>query len=270
MLRTSYFLLRREQMIHVNNISFSYSNGAQALHDVSFTCAPGTITGIIGPNGSGKTTLIKLMAGLLKPGDGEVLLDDKSIAERSVTERSREMAYVAQSEQIPFPFKAFEVVLMGRAPHRRSLAFESKKDIAIALEAMAATESKSFAQRSIFELSGGERQRIILARALAQQPKVMLLDEPTSSLDIRHKIAFYNLLTQKCRGGDLTAVAAMHDINLASQICDQIILIVEGRVARAGTPSEVLVKNALDQAFGTDLYIGQNGAGQTYILPNIA
>jgi iron complex transport system ATP-binding protein len=254
-------------MIHVNNISFSYSKSAAALRDISFSCAPGTITGIIGPNGSGKTTLIKVIAGLLKQSSGEVLLKDRPIGDRSVHERSREMAYVAQSEQIPFPFKVFEVVLMGRAPHRRSLAFESKRDIAVALEAMELTESAAFADRSVFELSGGERQRVVLARALAQEPSVMLLDEPTSSLDIRHKVGFYGVLKKRCREAGLVTLAAMHDINLASLICDRIVLIKGGKLASSGSPHDVLIKDVLDEAFGTDLHIDRNRAGQTYILP---
>lgn len=257
-------------MIHVNNISFSYANGAQALKDVAFTCEPGTITGIIGPNGSGKTTLIKVIAGLLKPSAGEIFLDGRPIGDRSVSERSREMAYVAQSEQIPFPFKAFEVVLMGRAPYRRSLAFESGRDIAVALEAMQSTESEAFAGRSIFELSGGERQRVVLARALAQEPSVMLLDEPTSSLDIRHKVGFYGVLKKRCREAGLVTLAAMHDINLASLICDRIVLIKGGKLASSGSPHDVLVKDMLDEAFGADLHVDRNHAGQPYILPIFA
>jgi len=257
-------------MIHVNNISFFYPNNAKALRGISLACSRGSITGVIGPNGSGKTTLIKVIAGLLKPHAGEVLLNDTPIAERSIAERSREMAYVAQSEQIPFPFKAFEVVLMGRAPHRISLAFESKGDVVTALEAMELTDTKIFADRSIFELSGGECQRVILARALAQEPNVMLLDEPTSSLDIRHKVGFYGVLKTRCRDAGLTVVAAMHDINLASLICDRIVLIDGGVVAAAGLPRDVLVKGVLDEAFGTDLHIGRNRAGQPFIMPIFA
>jgi len=257
-------------VIDVRNISFAYSKGSSVLSDVSFACEAGTITGIIGPNGSGKTTLIKVIAGLLKPHSGKVLLKDRPIGDRSIAERSREMAYVAQSEQIPFPFKTFEVVLMGRAPYRRSLAFESKRDIAVALEAMASTETEAFADRSVFELSGGECQRVILARALAQEPSVMLLDEPTSSLDIRHKVGFYSVLKERCREVHMTVVAAMHDINLASLICDRIVLIKGGSVASAGEPSEVLVKGILKEAFGTDLHIDHNRAGQPYIVPVIA
>jgi iron complex transport system ATP-binding protein len=257
-------------MIQVSNICFAYSNGANVLDDVSFECAPGTITGIIGPNGSGKTTLIKIMAGLLKPEKGEVLLNSCPLTDRSVAERSREMAYVAQSEQIPFPFTAFEIVLMGRAPYRSGLAFESKEDLAIALEAMNATESHNFADRSIFELSGGECQRVVLARALAQQPKVMLLDEPTASLDIRHKVAFYDGVRKRCREAQLTAIAAMHDINLAALICDRIVVIKEGRVVSIGQPRDVLTKDIIQQAFETNLHIGQDEAGQPFVLPILA
>jgi iron complex transport system ATP-binding protein len=244
-------------MIEIRNISFSYSSGAQALQDVSFTCERGSITGIIGPNGSGKTTLIKVMAGLLKPDEGTVLIGDRSLADRSVAERSREMAYVAQSEHIPFPFTAFEVVLMGRAPHRSALAFESKQDMAIALEAMSATEAKTFADRSIFELSGGERQRVVLARALAQQPRVMLLDEPTASLDIKHQIDLYALLAKRSREEGLTVVAAMHDLNLAARFCDRIVMLKKGTLQACGMPSQVLTDAQLHALFGVNLYVGR-------------
>ena len=254
-------------MIRLTNISFAYSSGASVLKDVSFSCGRGTITGIIGPNGSGKTTLIKIMAGLLSPGGGQVFLDDRPLMDRSIAERSREMAYVPQSEHIPFPFTAFEVVLMGRAPHQSALAFESKRDIAIALEAMGATEARAFADRSIFELSGGERQRVVLARALAQQPRVMLLDEPTASLDIKHKVAFYSVLKKRCEENGLTVVAAMHDINLAALICDRMLVLKEGRVSSTGSPNDVLTKDAIYQAFGVELHIGCDSRGRPFILP---
>lgn len=254
-------------MITVRDISYSYATGAPVLKKIAFACERGTITGIIGPNGSGKTTLIKVMAGLLAPDEGTVLIDGGSLANRSVSERSREMTYVAQSEHIPFPFTAFEVVLMGRTPYRSALAFESTEDVAIAHEAMSVTETQDFAARSIFDLSGGERQRVVLARALAQQSKVMLLDEPTASLDIRHKVAFYSVLRRRCRETKLTAIAAMHDINLASLTCDRIVVIKGGRIVSVGNPNDVLTKNIISQVFETDLHIGRDPAGQPFVLP---
>jgi len=254
-------------MITLDNISYSYASGTTVLKEVAFACERGSITGIIGPNGSGKTTLIKVMAGLLAPEKGTVLIGDSPLTDRSVAERSREMAYVAQSEQIPFPFTAFEVVLMGRAPHRSALAFESKEDVAIALEAMNATESYGFASRSIFELSGGERQRVVLARALAQQPRVMLLDEPTASLDIRHKVAFYDVVRKRCREAQLTAIAAMHDINLAALICDRIAVIKDGAIVSIGKSHDVLTKDIIYRAFEIDLHIGRDPAGKPFVLP---
>lgn len=254
-------------MIQLTNISFAYSKGTNVLNDVSFSCQRGTITGIIGPNGSGKTTLIKLMAGLLAPEQGSIRINDREISDCSVAERSREMAYVAQSEHIPFPFTAFEVVLMGRAPHRSVLAFESAEDVAIAREAMNVTEAHDFAARSIHELSGGERQRVVLARALAQQPMVMLLDEPTASLDIRHKVSFYSVLRKRCRETKLTVAAAMHDINLASLTCDRIVVIKEGTIISIGDPHDVLTRDIISQAFETNLHIGRDRAGRPFVLP---
>lgn len=257
-------------MIAARDIYFTYPDGVDALTAVSIAVEPGTITGIIGPNGSGKTTLIKVLAGLLEPSRGSVELDGQPLSDRSIAERSKVIAYVSQDTLIPFSYTALEIVLMGRAPYLKPLAFEGKRDYAIAHRAMMQTEVEQYAGRPIQELSGGERQRVILARALAQTPRVMLLDEPTASLDIKHQIDLYRLLTQRRDDERLTVLAAIHDLNIAAHFCDRIVVLGKGRIAAAGTPRSVLTREMLRDVFAADVWVGERGPdGLPYVLPSI-
>jgi iron complex transport system ATP-binding protein len=242
-------------VIAAKNLRYTYPGGIEALKGISVKFESGTITGIIGPNGSGKSTLIKCLANIQSTDSGQVMMDGSSLKSLSHRERAREMAYVPQDTYIPFSFTALEVVLMGRAPYLGTFAFETEVDLGIAKSAMRETGTEGFASRYIQELSGGERQRVVLARALAQDPKVMFLDEPTASLDIHHSIEFYEVLRQRCREKNLSVVAAMHDLNLASLFCQKLILLFDGEVAAFGPPSEVMTGVRLSEVFGTPISV---------------
>lgn len=244
-------------MISISNLNFSYGS-SQVIKNITSNINEGEVVGVLGPNGAGKSTLIKLLSGLLKPTSGQVLLNNFSINKISHKDRAKKIAVVSQENNIPFAFKSIEVVLMGRTPHLPAIGFESARDLDVAKNAMTKTDSHQFASRNIRELSGGERQRVILARALAQESKILLLDEPTTFLDIRHQIEFYKLLRDENHERGLTIVSAMHDLNIASTFCDRLILLKNGQVLADGRPSEIIteeiIRKLFDMNFNTSLY----------------
>lgn len=255
-------------MIEVQNLHYTYPDCMEALRGVSLTCHRGTITGIVGPNGSGKTTLVKNLAGLLNPSSGKACLGGMDMNSLPLGERAKRIAYVPQETHIPFPFTALEVVLMGRSPHMKALAFEGREDLSIAHQAMVDTGTAEFSERLIQELSGGEKQRIVLARALAQRSEVMLLDEPSTALDIRHRVRFYRLVGEKCRTEGLTVVATMHDLNIAALYCNRVVLLDGGCVASSGTPAEVFGSDDLHKAFNMTLCVETHEkTGLPFVLP---
>jgi len=206
-------------MIELDNVSLGYNHRA-ILHNVSMKAGPGQILGLVGPNGSGKSTLIKGITRVIDLFSGRISIDGRDIRTIKHDELARLVATVPQSPALPGAFTAFEVVLMGRTPHLGLLRYEGGKDLAVAWQAMEATHTQSFAERRVSELSGGERQRLIIARALTQQPKAMLLDEPTANLDINHQVEILNLVKRLCLEQSLTVIIALHDLNLAAQYCD--------------------------------------------------
>jgi iron complex transport system ATP-binding protein len=171
---------------------------------------------------------------------------------------AKRIAVVAQETQLLFPFSVLETVLMGRSPHLGHLMFESEKDLEIAKKAMEWTKTLPFSERAIEELSGGERKRVFIARALAQEPEVILLDEPTANLDIQHQIDFVDLILTLNREKGLTVVMASHDINIASEFCDRVILLRGGRIYKMGTPEEVITKENIESVYGCEVWIDQN------------
>ncbi len=255
-------------MIEANNISFAYDNNCYILREISFNVEKGEFVGILGPNGSGKTTLINIVSGILKPQQGKVFINGIELYSMRHKERARCIAVVPQESSIPFSFSSLEVVLMGRAPYLPFFGFETKEDILIAKRAMQEVNALQFEKREIKELSGGERQRVIVARALAQKPKILLLDEPTAFLDIKHEIELYRLIKNKNREDALTVMAAVHDINLASAFCDRILFLKSGRIAAYGTPHEVVRYAKIREVFDTDVYVGINDlTGAPYYVP---
>jgi iron complex transport system ATP-binding protein len=244
-------------MIEVNSISFRYHED-WVLQDVSFRVEKGEFVGVIGPNGSGKTTLLKILYRLLSPQKGEILFELVPMRKMDRNDIAKRIAVVAQETQLLFPFSVLETVLMGRSPYLGHLMFESEKDLEIAKKAMEWTKVLPFSERPMDELSGGERKRVFIARALAQEPEVILLDEPTANLDIHHQIDFLDLILTLNRERGLTIVMASHDMNIASEFCDRLILLQDGRIYKMGTPDEVITKENIESVYGCEVWIDQN------------
>jgi iron complex transport system ATP-binding protein len=244
-------------MIEVHSISFRYLED-WVLQDISFRTRKGEFIGVIGPNGSGKTTLLKILYRLLSPQKGEVLFERAPLKKMSRRDIARRIAVVAQETYPVFPFRAMEIVLMGRSPYLGHLMFESEKDLEITKKAMERTEILSISERSIDELSGGERKRVFIARALAQEPEVILLDEPTANLDIHHQIEFLDLILALNRERGLTIIMASHDLNLASEFCDRLILLQKGRIFKIGSPEEVITRENIERVYGCGVWVDRN------------
>ena len=241
-------------MIELDNVSLGYDHRA-ILHDVTMKATPGQILGLVGPNGSGKSTLIKGMTRVIDLLSGRISIDSRDIRAIKQDELARLVATVPQDPALPGAFTAFEVVLMGRTPHLGLLRYEGDRDLAIAWRAMVATQTESFAERRASELSGGERQRLVIARALTQQSKAMLLDEPTANLDINHQVEILNLVKSLCRDQSLTVIIALHDLNLAAQYCDWMIMLNGGRVHAEGTPVDILTAPNIKRVYGADVCV---------------
>ena len=244
-------------MIEVNSVSFRYHED-WVLQDVSFRVEKGEFVGVIGPNGSGKTTLLKILYRLLSPQKGEIFFELVPMKKMDRTDIAKRIAVVAQETHLLFPFSVLETVLMGRSPHLGHLMFESEKDVEITKKAMDWTKMLPFSERSMDELSGGERKRVFIARALAQEPEVILLDEPTVNLDIHHQMDFLDLILTLNRERGLTIVMASHDMNIASEFCDRLILLQGGGVYKIGTPDEVITQENIEKVYGCEVWIDQN------------
>ena len=250
----------------VKGLHFSYgrSQAREAewvLRDLTLRIEPGEILGIVGPNGSGKTSLLKLLAKLREPQQGGIALFGTSLARLSQEEMAQTVALVPQDSVQTFPFTVAETVLMGRFPHRHqsrwSLGFgwEDQADCAVAAHAMATMDIGHLAARAVTDLSGGERQRAMIARALAQAPRVMLLDEPTAFLDLQHQVEICSVLSRLRDDRGLTVVIISHDLNLASQYCDRVAMLKDGRLSAVGTPSDVMSVEILREVYGCDVLI---------------
>ena len=228
----------------------SYSVEAQTLLDsVHLHAEQGRFVGLIGPNGAGKSTLLRALSGMLRHQHGAVLLEGTDLRTMSSRDVAASMALVSQIAPYTHGFTSFELVLMGRYPHLGRFQIEGREDNRVARDAMRQTDTERFADRTLDTLSGGERQRIFVSRALAQQPRILLLDEPTSNLDVFHQLKVLDLVRQLVNDG-LTAVAAIHDLHMAARYCDRLVLLSEGRVLAEGPPEEVLTPEAIQSAFG--------------------
>jgi len=241
-------------MIELSDVSLGYGHRA-VLSNINLKAIPGKILGLIGPNGSGKSTLLKGITRVLNVFSGHIFIDGRDIKNIKREELARLIAVVPQNPILPDAFTAFELVLMGRTPHLGLLRYEGREDIAITWQAMEATRTESLAQRRMGELSGGERQRIVIARALTQQPKVLLLDEPTAHLDINHQIEILDLVKSLCLEQSLTVIAALHDLNLAAQYCDWLVMLNGGRTYAEGIPQDVLTAENIKEAYGADVCV---------------
>jgi len=244
-------------MIDVNSVSFRYRKD-WVLQDVSFQVSAGDFIGVIGPNGSGKTTLLKILCCFLSPQKGDVFIDQVSVKRMNRVDIARRVGMVPQETHFLFPFTGQEVVLMGRTPYLGHRLFESEKDLEIARKAMEWTQTVPFSERPIDELSGGERKRLFIARALAQEPEVILLDEPTANLDLHHQIDFLDLMLTLNREKGLTILMASHDMNIASEFCDRLLLLQKGTIHKEGSPEVVITPENIQRVYGCDVWVDQH------------
>ncbi len=253
-------------LVEVREASFRY--GAQrALEGVSLAARAGELVGLLGPNGSGKSTLVRLAAGLVAPASGTVRLcglDPHAASRRAV---ARLCALVPQEPQAPWPFTVREAVMMGRTPHQGLLGIADRFDRGAVDGALRACELEQLEGRRLDALSGGERRRVFFARALAQEPKVLLLDEPTAFLDLAHQVAAMEMARLAARGG-LCVVAVLHDLNLAADTCDRLVVLSHGRLVTEGRPGEVLTADRVREVWGVPVWRGENAAtGAPIVLP---
>ena len=242
-------------------IEVSYG-AKKILKEVSLEARNREFVGIIGPNGSGKSTLLKCIYRVLNPEKGCVYLDETRMQNMSVRESARKMAVVAQHNYYNFEFSVKEVVLMGRAPHKKALERDNARDYEIVEKALQTVGMSQFSQRSFSTLSGGEQQRVILARALAQQIPCLILDEPTNHLDITHQIQIMNLVKQL----DITVISAIHDLNIAAAFCDRLYVLKDGEIVGQGKPEEVLTQKFIKEIYEVEAEITKDSKGKMHIL----
>jgi iron complex transport system ATP-binding protein len=248
-------------MIRTEALSFAYRND-KVLHDLTLNFEPGKITALLGPNGSGKSTLLKCCTGILSGYDGEIFIDQQPLHRLPPRQRARYVAYVPQQEIQTFPVSVFDTILMGRKPYIGWMP--SRNDYAVIEKIMHQLHLDDIAHRHLNELSGGQRQRVIIARALAQQPQVLLLDEPTANLDLRHQLEVMTIL-QKIAQDGITIVIAVHDLNLAAAHCHQFVMLHEGRCFAQGT-HEIFTPEKIRKLYEVEVRIIENG-NQPFIIP---
>ncbi len=243
-----------EPVLEGRGLGFAYERRA-VLHQVDFSLTPGEMVGVLGPNGSGKSTLLGLLAGLLSPREGRVLLRGRPLETYPRPEVARIMGVVPQSPELAPGFTVLETVLCGRFALMGRRVFESGQDLAAARRALELTGIAALARRRAGELSGGECQRLALARALAAEPRVLLLDEPTSALDLDHQLRVMGMLETACRKQDLAVCLVSHDLNLAALFCRRLVLLGRGRVLAAGAPQEVITPELVRRAYGVEVVV---------------
>jgi iron complex transport system ATP-binding protein len=246
--------------VAVSNLNLFFSD-KQILRDLTFQVKAGGFFIIIGPNGSGKTTLLRAMAGLQKTASGSIGIFDRSLTEYSRRELARVIAVVPQHIPMDFPFKVAETVLMGRTPHLGLAALERKEDFRLADEAMQFTDIAHLVERRLDQLSGGERQRVVIARALCQQPQIILLDEPTAALDPAHQMKIMDLMERLRHERNTAVIMVSHDLNLAAMYGEQLLLLKEGGIESVGSPHEVLNRQLLERIYGCSMQVDSNPLG---------
>jgi iron complex transport system ATP-binding protein len=254
------------ELISIENISSGYHN-YRVLKNVSFDIREGEFLGIIGPNGSGKSTLLKSLSRYLKPFDGTIFYKQKNLFNFTQRDIARDFAFVPQDTVFNFSFTVREIVLMGRIPYLRRMQQETDNDLEISKQSMLITDTLALSDRQVNELSAGERQMVIIAKALAQEPKVLFLDEPTSHLDIGHQVKILNLLKELNRNKNISVIIVLHDLNLASEYCDRILLLNNGSVHKIGFPSEVLTYETIEGVYKTLVIVNKNPiSGNPHVL----
>ncbi|MDD5772696.1 MAG: ABC transporter ATP-binding protein [bacterium] len=245
-------------MLEINNLTCGY-DARFSLTDINIKIKENEFLGIIGPNGSGKTTLFRAITKIIHPRNGGIFLDGIDLDEIDFKGLARKLAVVSQNFDIDMMMSVEEFVLLGRIPYRQRIQlFESKDDGKIVNEAMVLTDTLEFRKRLMGSLSGGERQLVYIARALAQKPKLLLLDEPTNQLDIAHQVKIMDLIKRLNKERNITVVIVLHDLNLASEYCDRLVLINNGRVHKIGSPCEVLTYQTIEEVYKTVVLVKEN------------
>lgn len=245
-------------MLRIKGIRFSYKK--PVLKGLSFEVEPGELLAVLGPNGSGKSSLLKIIVGILKPASGSVLLDERDLLAIPRREAARLIGYVAQESVVRFPLTAMEFVLQGRFAQGRLIGFESEEDMRDSAWAMEMTGTMEFASRPLSELSGGERQRVMLARALASRPRLLVLDEPVANLDIAHQVKMLDLVKSLTSDGALSAIVVTHELNLAAEFATRVLMLKEGEALGCDSPREVLTEERLKALFDADVLVDVNPA----------
>ncbi|MBW2037194.1 MAG: ABC transporter ATP-binding protein [Deltaproteobacteria bacterium] len=257
----------REKLLSVEGVSHKYPGSDWQLSETSFSVRRGEIVGIVGPNGSGKSTLLKVAAGVIRPGSGEVLLLGRNIARLKRREIARNLGYFPQNDVSGFDYSVHEVVAMGRFCRLSGAGFLSSNDMAVIEKCLLQTGTQHYRQRLLSRLSGGERQRVLLASVLAQEPEVLLLDEPSRGLDLHHQVRFFRLLGKLVAGGMGVAVVT-HELNLASCYSDRLLLLKEGKITHEGKPEEIINENILKETYGDGVDVIRHPiTGRPIVLP---
>jgi len=238
----------------------------EVLRGVDLAVEPGEVVGLLGRNGAGKTTLLRTATRVIAPDAGSVWVDGDAVTALSRRELARRVAVVPQETHVPFPFRVAEVVLMGRTPHQGAFAFESPADLERAQQALERMGVAHLADRSILEVSGGERQLVMVARALVQDPRALLFDEPTAFLDLAHRVQVLGAVRELARDGR-AALVVTHDLTLAARFCDRLALLAEGRVLAAGPPAQVLDPQRLREAYGVEARVVPGPDGAPLVVP---
>lgn len=254
-------------LLRATSVDFAYHDGF-SLKEINLSLERGDLVALIGPNGAGKTTLIKLLSRLLRPRGGQIKLGERDLESFGRRELARHLAVVPQGLVVPFSFTAWEMAMMGRTPYARPFFTDGAEDERVVREKMEMTNTFHLAQRLYGELSGGEQQRVIIAMALAQEPQILLIDEPTVHLDINHQIEVLELIKELNRDSALTVLATMHDLNLAALYFDRLILLDEGRIVAEGPPGQVLIERRIKQVFQAHVEIQSHPTrGVPHIIP---
>lgn len=261
------FRFNMSSILAAEQIQFSYGD-LKVLQDLDLVFEKGSVTGILGPNGSGKSTLIKILAGILKPDSGRVLIENREITSLKKEQIARKISVVPQDVIFHFPFRVFDFVMMGRHPYQNFTPFETLEDHKTVNWALEVTDLSKLKERSVLELSGGEKQRTILASALAQTTPIMFLDEPTASLDLNYQVHIHQIIADQVKNIGLTVVIVTHDLNLGALYCKRLVMMKEGRIVADGTPKEVCNKEIVEKYYGVKVAGGINEITKTpFILP---
>ena len=253
-------------IIEAQGLSFAYRTGENVLDGVNFSAGVGKMVCVLGPNGSGKTTLLRCLLGQLKGNAGSILLNSSPVGGYSPRSLARKVAYVPQFPVSAFAFTVRQIVLMGRYAHTGAMGLTGEKDQAVAKQAMIMTTTLEFADRTLDELSGGEAQRVMIARALAQQPEVLLLDEPTSHLDVRNQLGIYRMMVRLAHDWPMAVICVCHDINMAGRFADELVLMRHGKIIANGPPEKVIRADVLKETYDVEVEIVNTEGGDSMIV----